>query len=51
MVYENDSWYDDPELHPDPNFFEYTLPEFEDPENEPTTIEFFGTKPPWITFD
>ena len=27
------------------------MPEFEDPENEPTTIEFFGAMPPWMTFD
>lgn len=59
VVYENADWYDEPDQYKDPNYYNYTFPEFKDPENETVQmrmsrsddLERYGYEPNYMNFD
>lgn len=51
MAYENTTWYNDPDLHPEERIYTYQLPDWSDPEGEPVAIKLISPLPFYMTFD
>ena len=51
MAYENTTWYNDPDLHPEDRIYTYQLPDWSDPEGEPVAIKLISPLPFYMTFD
>ena len=51
MAYENTTWYDDPNTHPEDKIYSHQLPDWSDPEGEPVTIKLVSSIPDYVTFN